>query len=366
MLFLRIFTIYILLPVLSLLYSFLTSLLIAVFAIPSIINIAKKLNLYDEPGERKLHLRKVPLLGGLAIFAATLIGFVLWAAPYFEQNHLFILASLLIIFFMGLRDDIIPVPPLVKISGQAIAAFLVITFCDLKFSGLHGLFGIHSVSPAIGTAVTILVILFLINSFNLIDGSDGLAGGLGCIAALVFGILFYLYHDYLMAVLAFAAAGALLGFLFYNFSPAKIFMGDTGSMTVGFILAMLAIRFIEINKSVVTSEYFNNYSAPIIVLAVLIIPVIDTLRVFVLRILKRRSPFSADRLHIHHKLLELGFSQRQVAFILYLVNFLFILAAWFLRYMNPTYLFYLFIFSALLLTQMPHLILRIRRYSQIT
>ncbi len=348
-------------PVYYLLYSFLTSLLIAVISIPSIIGIARKLDLYDEPGERKLHTRKVPLLGGLAIFAATLIAFSIWASPYFEQNNLFILAALFILFFMGLRDDIIPVKPVYKLIGQILAAYLVISFCDLRFTGMHGLFGIHTVSPTIGALITTFVILFLINSYNLIDGSDGLAAGLGLIASLSFGLLFYLYHDLFMAVLSFSLAGALIGFLFFNFQPAKIFMGDTGSMTVGFILSILAIRFVELNKSSSTLELFNHRSAPVVVLAILIIPTIDALRVFVLRILKRRSPFKADRLHIHHKLLELGFSQEQVALVLYSINVLFIIMSWLLRFENPTTLFYAFIFSALLLTQLPHFLLYYRK-----
>ncbi|MBP6335023.1 MAG: undecaprenyl/decaprenyl-phosphate alpha-N-acetylglucosaminyl 1-phosphate transferase [Bacteroidia bacterium] len=348
-----------------LVFAFLTSLIIVAISIPSVISIAKKLDLYDEPGERKLHTRRVPLLGGLAIFAATLISFLLWAAPFFEKSHLFILASLLILFFMGLRDDIMPLVPLVKISGQALAAFLVISFCHLHFTGLHGLFGIYTISPEAGIVITIFVILFLINAFNLIDGSDGLAAGLGFISATSFGVLFFMYNDLFMSTLSFALAGSLLGFLIYNFNPAKIFMGDTGSMTVGFILSILAIRFVELNKESVLRENVFAFSAPVIVLAILIIPVVDALRVFFLRLVKRRSPFSADRQHIHHKLLELGFSQKQVAIFLYLVNFLFILAAWIFRYRDPEYLFYVFIFSALGLTQLPWLILRIRRRRQI-
>ena len=347
------------------LYAFLTSLLISLLSIPSIIGVSKKLNLYDEPGERKLHTSKIPFLGGLAIFAATLISFIVWAVPYFEQNQLIILASLCILFFMGLRDDIMPVKPAFKILGQMAAAFLVISFCGIYISGLHGLFGIHTVSPVIAYMISTLVILFLINSFNLIDGSDGLAAGLAFIAALSFAFLFFRYEDYFMAVLSCSLAGALLGFLFFNFHPAKIFMGDTGSMTVGFILSILAIRFVELNKETVVVDLFNQRSAPVIVLAILIIPVVDAIRVFFLRLLKKRSPFSADRLHIHHKLLDLGFKQGHVAIILYSVNILYILAAWFLRYEDATLMFYILIISALVLTQLPHLILRMRKSRQI-
>lgn len=290
-----------------------------------------------------------------------LIAFIIWAAPYFEQSQLFILAALFILFFVGLRDDIIPVRPAMKIFAQTMAAILVIEFCDLHFTGLHGLFGIHTVPPLLGAIISVLFILFLINAFNLIDGSDGLAAGIGLIASLSFGILFYLYSDFFMAVLSVTLAGALLGFLFYNFHPAKIFMGDTGSMTVGFILSILSIRFIELNKEAVQVDLFNHRSAPVIVLAILIIPAIDALRVFVMRLLQKRSPFSADRKHIHHLLLELGFDQKQLAFLLYLINLMFIFSAWFFRFIDPTFLFYSFIISALALVHLPGLILYLRR-----
>jgi len=351
-------------PLLTLLFAFLTALLISLFSIPSIIGVSNKLELFDEPGERKMHTSKIPFLGGLAIFAATLISFIIWAIPYFEQNQLIILASLCILFFMGLRDDILPIKPVIKILGQMAAAFLVISFCGLYISGLHGLFGIHTVSPVIAYVISTLVILFLINSFNLIDGLDGLAAGLAFIAALSFTYLFFCYEEYFMAVLSCSLAGALLGFLVYNFYPAKIFMGDTGSLTVGFILSILAIRFVELNKATVVEDLFNQRSAPVIVLAILIIPVVDAIRVFFLRLYKKRSPFSADRLHIHHKLLDLGFSERQVALVLYIVNLLYIFLAWFFRFEDSTFMFYVLIISALVMTQLPHLILKLRNARQ--
>lgn len=346
---------------LSVITSFISSLLIALLSIPSVIVIARKLELYDVPGERKMHSQKTPLLGGLAIFASTLLGFIFWAAPYFERFHLFILAALLILFFIGLRDDILPVKPVIKIFGQLIAAFLVIAFCDLRITGLHGLFGIHTVSVFTGSIVTLFVILFIINAFNLIDGLDGLAASLGLLASLSFGILFFNYQDMFMAVLSFTLAGALLGFLFYNFHPAKIFMGDTGSMTVGFVLSLLAIRFVELNKSTGLEQVFDHRSAPVFVLAVLIIPVMDAIRVFMLRLLKRRSPFSADRLHIHHQLLRLGFGQKQTAVSILALNMTYILFAWLFRNSDSGSVFYIFIISSLAILELPHLILNKRK-----
>ena len=213
--------------------------------------------------------------------------------------------------------------------------------------------------------VSVLVILFIINAYNLIDGVDGLAGGLGFIASAVFGVLFYQYNDLLMAVLAFSLCGALLGFLFFNFHPAKIFMGDTGSMTLGFILAILSLRFVEVSRSVQLPELFDSRSAPVMVLAILIIPVVDTLRVFTIRIIHKRSPFSPDRNHIHHKLLQLGLKPALVTLTLYSVNLLFIAAAYVFRKQDPSLVFYLMLANALLFTQLPYLVLKFKKMRQI-
>ena len=342
-----------------------TAFMISLASIPSLIRVAKKVELYDEPDERKLHPSNIPLLGGLAIFAATIFSFTFWAAGYFEQQHLFIVASLIILFFLGLRDDIMPLRPSAKIFGQAVAALLVVLFCNIRLLGMHGLFGLHALPVWVLVFVSVLVILFIINAYNLIDGVDGLAGGLGFIASAVFGVLFYQYNDLLMSVLAFSLCGALLGFLFFNFHPAKIFMGDTGSMTLGFILAILSLRFVEVSRSVQLPELFDSRSAPVMVLAILIIPVVDTLRVFTIRIIHKRSPFSPDRNHIHHKLLQLGLKPSWVTLTLYSVNLLFIAAAYVFRKQDPSLVFYLMLANALLFTQLPYLMLKFKKMRQI-
>ena len=342
-----------------------TSFLVAFASIPSIIRIANRLSLFDEPNERKMHNNRIPLLGGIAIFAASLFSFTIWAAPYFESQHLFIIAALILIFFFGLRDDIAPLAPLKKLSGQVIASLIVILYCNIRLSGLHGLFGIHSLSWISSVVWTIFVMLFIINSFNLIDGIDGLSSGLGIISSFVFGILFYVYGDFLMSVLAFSLCGALLGFIPFNFYKAKIFMGDTGTMTTGFILALLSVHFMEFSREVSISSWFNYSSAPTLVLAALIIPVVDMMRVFTIRIIRLRSPFSADRNHIHHRLLMLGLNPAQACLILYLINILFVIAAWVFRNENAVNVFYILIISAFILTQLPQLWLMIKKKKQI-
>ena len=342
-----------------------TSFLVSFASIPTIIRIANRLSLFDEPNERKLHHDRIPLLGGVAIFAASLFAFTIWAAPYFEPLHLFIIAGLIIIFFFGLRDDIAPLAPLKKLSGQVIASLIVILYCDIRLGGLHGLFGIHNLSYAGSICWTLFCMLFIINAFNLIDGIDGLSSGLGVISSFVFGVLHFVYGEYLMAVLSFSLCGALLGFLPYNFYKAKIFMGDTGTMTTGFILSVLAMHFMEITREVRIEHWFSYYTAPVVVLATLIIPIVDMVRVFVIRIVRFRSPFSADKMHIHHKLLALGITPPFVSLLLYFVNIVFVLIAWILRFREPISVFYLILICALIMTQLPHIFLQMKKRRQI-
>ena len=347
------------------LICFITAFVIAFASIPTIIRIASRLQLFDEPNERKLHIRRTPLLGGVAVFAAMIFSFTLGAAPYFEKQHLFIITSLILIFFFGLRDDIAPLAPIKKLSGQLTAAVILILFCKIRLESLHGLFGIHALNEYASFFLTLLGMLFVVNSYNLIDGIDGLASGLGIIASLVFSILFYIYNDPLMSVLSLSLCGALMGFFPYNFRNAKIFLGDTGTMTIGFVLSIFAFRFIEISRVANIDSWFNYQVAPVVVFAVLVIPMIDTLRVFTIRIFKKQSPFVADRNHIHHRLLELGFKPHQVCILLYLVNTLFILSAWIFRYESPSFLLYSFIATALILTQLPVVFLHFKKRGQI-
>ncbi len=347
------------------LICFVTSFFIAFASIPTIIRIASRLQLFDEPNERKLHIRRTPLLGGVAVFAATIFSFTLGAAPYFEKQHLFIITCLILIFFFGLRDDIAPLAPVKKLSGQITAAVILILFCKIRLASLHGLFGIHALNEYASFAITLIGILFIVNSYNLIDGIDGLAAGLGIIASFIFSILFYIYNDPLMSILSLSLCGALIGFFPYNFRNAKIFLGDTGTMTIGFVLSIFAFHFIELTRSADIPTWFNYQAAPVIVFAILVIPMVDTLRVFTIRIFKKQSPFIADRNHIHHRLLQLGFKPHQACLLLYLVNTLFILSAWFLRHENPTLILYSLIITALIFTQLPILFLMFKKPRQI-
>jgi len=331
--------------------------LVAFAGTPTIIRLATKFSFFDEPNERKMHGRRIPLLGGIAIFGAMLFAFTIWSGQYFTPKDLYIIAALIIIFFFGLRDDLAPLAPLKKLSGQVIASLIIVLFCNMGIKDLHGLLGIHEVGVVPSILLSLLVMLTIINAFNLIDGIDGLATGLGIIASALFGLVFLAYGELLMSVLAFALCGALSGFLPYNFYKASIFMGDTGTMTIGFILSVFTVHFTELSTAE-AGGLFSYHAIPSFQLSVLIVPVADMIRVFMIRIFRGRSPFSPDRNHIHHRLLQLGLNPAQACLVLYAVSIGFAGLSWLLRDSNDPLIFWYLFAGALLLSQLPLVLMK--------
>lgn len=289
----------------------------SITAIPVIIKISRLKNLMADPGERSSHITKTPTLGGVAIFASTLISYFLWENPDEGQLIHLSISALVILFFLGVKDDILILSPKKKMIGQIGASALIVIFADLRIENLFGIFGIHEIPYLISLPLTVFIFIALINAINLIDGIDGLAGGIGMISGGMFGLWFYLNGHYALACLASSVAGSLVGFLRFNYSKtSKIFMGDTGSLIVGFLLTMFALKFIQLNI-----EYrFNpnaSFSAPILAIVVLIVPIFDTLRVFIIRLKDKKSPFVGDRNHLHHILIDSGMSHFQASVILW-------------------------------------------------
>ncbi|WP_428656210.1 MraY family glycosyltransferase [Runella sp.] len=305
------------------LISFLIACAVAVTSIPVIINISGLLELKKKPNFRSAHQQETPEFGGIAIYASLLIAHFLW--PHTNENTDAYLTSLAVVgltilFFLGLKDDILVLDPNKKLLLQVLAVSTLILLGGLKVDNFFGIFGIHQIPDLISIPFTIFIFIALINAINLIDGVDGLAGGIAFIAGLSFGTWFLLNHHFSMACMAFSMSGALLGFLRFNFSKtSKIFMGDTGSLIVGFLLAFFAVKFIRLNVTYIhdSSAFFN---APILAVVLLIVPIFDTLRVFLVRILNRRSPFRADRNHMHHVLLDNGMNHFQTSITLWSVT----------------------------------------------
>lgn len=318
--------------------------LITFFAIPIIIQVAKDKKLFDEPDERKVHKAVIPTLGGIGIFAGFIIATLMGVPAGIASELQYFAAAATVIFFLGLKDDILILSASKKFIGQLIAAGIIIKFGGVQITNMHGFLGIYEIPHIASIVLTIFTIIVITNSFNLIDGVDGLAGSLGVLTTLVFGTYFFIAGQLAYAVIAFALAGSIIAFLIYNFSPAKIFMGDTGSLLLGLINSILVIKFINIAGNPVAA--FGLEASPAIGFAILMIPLFDTLRVFALRILDRRSPFSPDRTHVHHFLLDLGLNHRMVTFTCVAANIVFIAMAYFLRHLGTTTLLGILLVSA--------------------
>lgn len=305
------------------------SFLLSYILIPPIILLSKKLKLGDKGGGRKIHKKVIPSMGGIAIIISFMVTLLIWA-PNFRftsviKNNEFLFggASVLILLILGVRDDIIPMRSYIKLIGQILTAFIVVVFGKLYFTSLGGFMGIYEIEPVVAQILAIVIIIAIVNAYNLIDGIDGLASTLAIVSALFFGIWFLLGNNIVMFSIAFSLIGALLGFLMFNKAPAKIFMGDTGSMFIGFILSILAIRFIDYNNAIPDAS-FHLKNAHLIAMTSMLVPIADVCRVFTDRVLAGKSPFFPDKTHIHHLLLKIGFSHNMVVSLLSLVSITFI------------------------------------------
>jgi len=335
--------------------AFITAFLLTFFAIPSIISVANKKGLTDEPGERRAHSISTPSLGGIGIFAGTIFAIILWTPFKYFGDLQYILCAFIIIFLVGAKDDIDPISPKKKFLGQVFAALILIFFSKIRLTSFYGIFGMTEVPFLLSIIVSLFIIILIINAFNLIDGINGLSGSIGVLAAITFGCWFFMVDRLEMASVAFALAGSVIAFLYYNITPAKIFMGDTGSLLIGLVAAILAINFIEHHRTLQTSQ-FKMLAPPAVAAGILILPLFDTLRVFVSRMIKGRSPFSPDRNHIHHLMLDIGCSHMQATGILLLVNLLFIIVAYKFQYLGSLVLLLILLILASSLTVLIYLI----------
>ncbi len=312
------------------------SFIITFLAIPVVLQIAEKKKLYDIPDERKVHTRPVASLGGVGIFGGFLLAALLSIQGLINPEFQYFFASALVIFFLGLKDDLMILSATKKFIGQIIAASILIHLGEIRLDSMYGLFGFGEVSEVFGLALSYLTIIVVINSFNLIDGVDGLAASLGILTMTVFGAYFFAVGYQAYALLAFSLAGSLVAFMIFNHHPAKIFMGDSGSLLIGLVNAILVIKFINVANDPFVA--IPVPSAVAIGFAILIVPLLDTLRVFSIRIANARSPFTPDRNHVHHLLLDKGLGHAAVTFSCVCINIAFILLAWFTRTLGPNYM----------------------------
>jgi UDP-N-acetylmuramyl pentapeptide phosphotransferase/UDP-N-acetylglucosamine-1-phosphate transferase len=316
---------------LQLLLAYGVALLITLLIIPNWIMLCSKWHLFEKPNVRKHHLNIVPSMGGMAIFCATLISFLIFGTGKDSGEVKYIVAASTALFFTGFFDDLMDVDTLKKLVIQIITALVIVIAGGIKIESLHGIFGIGTLPLAMQYALSVFLILFITNAFNFIDGIDGLAATLGLIIISLFGMIFYLKQDFIYASLCFALIGALTGFLLYNFDPAKIFMGDTGSLVTGFLIALLSVK---IFSTFTSAESINIINSPALIIGSLFILVFDLSRVIFIRTLNGTSPFKADRSHLHHMILRQNFGHRGATIILASFNILFILLAFVFKEMN--------------------------------
>ena len=291
------------------------------------IKVFKKRNFLDAPGGRKIHTVQTPSMGGLPIFIGFAISLLIWM-PFEQLREIkYVISALTIMFIIGFRDDLINLRAFQKLFGQIAAMLIIVAVCDIRLMSLYGLFGVYEIPLVVSYALSAFTIIVITNAYNLIDGIDGLAGSVGIICSLFFGIWFYLVGASAYAFISFAILGGLLAFLQFNWAPSKVFMGDTGSLMIGFFLSIVTIKFIDLNYNLQVAHpfRFDAFIGPAV--AVLIVPLYDTLRVFIKRMLRGKSPMHPDRTHLHHILLRLGCNHAQATGILATVNVIFVLLA---------------------------------------
>jgi UDP-N-acetylmuramyl pentapeptide phosphotransferase/UDP-N-acetylglucosamine-1-phosphate transferase len=312
------------------------SFIVTFLAIPAIMKVAREKKLYDLPDARKLHTKPIASLGGVGIFIGVFLSLLLTVPGSANTGLQFVFASAMVIFFLGVKDDILILSPTKKFLGQLAAAAIIVHLGNIRIESMHGILGVEKLPELVGYILSYATIIVVVNAYNLIDGVDGLAASLGIVTMGIFGTYFFMAGMTLFSLMAFAMLGGLIAFLFFNYHPARIFMGDSGSLLLGLMNAILVIKFMAVADS--TTAAIPLSSSVAIGFAILILPLLDTLRVFSIRIARGRSPFSPDRNHIHHLLLDRGLNHRYVTLSCVGLNCAFIVMAYLGRTLGPTIL----------------------------
>ncbi|AZQ61538.1 undecaprenyl/decaprenyl-phosphate alpha-N-acetylglucosaminyl 1-phosphate transferase [Flammeovirga pectinis] len=317
---------------LRLIVTLLTSLTIALISTPEVIKVITKNNVFDLPGGRKVHTELIPSMGGVGIFIAFLLSCCIWIPMSSAIELRFLFFGIILIFFMGVRDDMLAMSPRNKLIIQLIAATVVVGFGDVQIKSFYSLYENLNFPEWFSFATTVFVIIALTNAFNLIDGINGLAGAIALIITASLGAWFFLVGNHSYAIMMVAMLGGVLGFLYYNWGRATIFMGDTGSMILGFFLSCSLVLFINTDYALPVEHTYKLPDAVSMAVALFIYPIIDTLRVFTIRILNGRSPFSPDRKHIHHIFIRTGFSHAATSTIIASISTLFLIVCYFANF----------------------------------
>lgn len=290
------------------------SMIVSLILTPIIIKISQKMDIVDKPNYRKVHTKPISVLGGTVILFSFLLG--IWLGHPIETEVKPLVIGSVLIYLVGLIDDIYDLKPIIKLIGQIVAALVVVYYgVTIDFISLPIGPTIHF--GILGVPITVIWIVAITNAINLIDGLDGLASGISAIALATIGFIAILQANIFIIMICSVLIGALLGFLCFNFHPAKIFLGDSGALLIGFIVGFLSL--LGFKNITFVSLFF-----PIVILAV---PFIDTLFAMIRRVKKGQHIMQADKSHLHHKLLDLGYSHRQTVVLIYSIAILFSLSS---------------------------------------
>lgn len=305
---------------------FIGSFLLVYLTIPKIIGVVEYKRLMDDPNHRSSHLRKTPTLGGVSFYFTLIIALFFIKNWHGHSEDIYIIPGLTILFVIGLKDDLVVLSPGTKLIAQMFAITFVLVNPSFTIESLNGFLNIYEIPFFLYLAIAGFLMLTIINSYNLIDGIDGLASIVGIVIMIIYTTIFYLSQEYFFALLAITMNACLMAFFGFNISSSKkIFMGDTGSLIVGFIISILTLKFLALEPTAYGELPFLLENAPLIAISILIVPLFDTARVFAIRIANKKGPFSPDRNHVHHVLIDYwGLSHKQASFIIGCFNIIFV------------------------------------------
>lgn len=315
---------------------FLSSFIVSLVSIPSIIKVANEKSLFDKPSEnRKIHTKSTPNLGGVAIFLGFYFSTLMFRVLCDSVELSALCAASVLLFFVALKDDLISTAPILRLFFQFLIAFIIVLVGQVYFNHIP-FFGSDGIWAVIANmAVTLVFIVAIINAMNFIDGIDGLAASIAFIVFMIFGGVFYEYGENSYAFLSLALAGSTLGFLIFNWNPAKIFMGDIGSMLLGVFIAVFAIKLSNLEPLRLGLITVKNPTT--LALALLIVPIMDMITVICIRTHLKLSLLNADKRHTHHRLMGLGLSQKGVTLTLVGFNLLLVAIALLTGFMKGIY-----------------------------
>jgi len=337
----------------TILVSGLISFLVTMALYPYVLRFAIKHDIVDNPSARKLQRVPIPVMGGVAVYMGIIAGSVFGALVFHSLTLIVAFTAMTIMLAIGVWDDMKDIPAMLRFIIEIFVIWAIIAIRGISINDFHGLWGIHEIPEVYSLPLSLIAGVGIINAINLIDGVDGYSSGYGIIASIGFGLVFFLTKSYVMSTLAFICACALLPFFFHNVFgvKTKMFIGDGGTLMIGTVIAIFVFALLA-NRSKCEILETKNFGLVPFSLALLSIPVFDTLRVMTMRILRNKSPFHPDKTHLHHIYIELGFSHIATSLIILSTN-LFIVFAWFLSWKLGASIdlqFYIVIFLSLLFT----------------